>query len=62
MNREILERLEIRHGDEPGPLAIFIGIVDSETWRRWRGDKDFCGIVTRVESVIRDQRRYRRRC
>ncbi|WP_431023813.1 hypothetical protein [Halomonas sp. H5] len=31
MNREILkrlERLEIKHGDEPGPLAIFIVVND----------------------------------
>lgn len=36
-------------------LCIFLDIDDS-TWARWRKDKDFCGIVTRVEKIIRTQK------
>ncbi len=36
-------------------LCLFIDI-DVETWRRWRKDDDFCGVVTRVESVIKSQK------
>jgi len=36
-------------------LCMFLDI-DDETWRRWREDKDFCGIVTRAEKVIRTQK------
>src|SRR5699024_5716674 len=36
-------------------LCLFLDI-DSETWRRWRSDNDFCGVVSRAEQVIRDQK------
>lgn len=36
-------------------LTVFLDI-DMETWRRWRADNDFCGVVSRVERIIRDQK------
>lgn len=36
-------------------LSLFLDI-DCETWRRWRSDEDFCGVVSRAEQVIRDQK------
>lgn len=36
-------------------LCIFLD-VDKATWWRWRDDEDFCNVITRVESVIRDQK------
>lgn len=36
-------------------LTVFLDI-DMETWRRWRNDNDFCGVVSRVERIIRDQK------
>jgi hypothetical protein len=36
-------------------LCLFLDI-DDETWRRWREDNDFCGIVSRAEKVIRSQK------
>lgn len=36
-------------------LTLFLDI-DEETWRRWREDKDFCGVVTRADKVIRSQK------
>ena len=36
-------------------LCLFLDI-DDRTWRRWQEDKDFCGITTRAEKVIRSQK------
>lgn len=36
-------------------LHLFLDI-DSETWRNWRSDDDFLGIVAKVERVIHDQK------
>ncbi|GAA0586664.1 DNA-packaging protein [Halomonas salifodinae] len=36
-------------------LCIFLDI-DPTTWRDWRSAEDFSPIVTRVESIIRDQK------
>jgi hypothetical protein len=36
-------------------LCIFLD-VDRQTWNNYRGRKDFFGVVTRVEQIIRDQK------
>lgn len=36
-------------------LQLFLDI-DDETWRRWRVDKDFCGVVTQAEKIIYEQK------
>jgi hypothetical protein len=36
-------------------LTVFLDI-EYETWRTWRGDKDFSVVVSRVERIIRDQK------
>lgn len=36
-------------------LCIFLDIAQ-ETWRKYRQDKDFSGIVSRVEDIIRTQK------
>lgn len=36
-------------------LCLFLDIAD-ETWRRFRADEDFCGVTTRAEKVIYDQK------
>ena len=36
-------------------LCIFLDI-DDETWRRYRKKDDFCGVVARVDKIIRTQK------
>ncbi len=36
-------------------LCLFLDISD-ETWRRFRADEGFCGVTTRAEKVIYDQK------
>lgn len=38
-----------------GGLCIFLDIVE-ETWRLYRKNNDFIGVVTQVEQIIRDQK------
>ena len=36
-------------------LCIFLD-VEHETWRNWRDDKDFFGVITRAEQIIYEQK------
>lgn len=36
-------------------LCVFLDI-NKATWVRWREDNDFCDVVTRVDSIIREQK------
>lgn len=38
-----------------GGLCIFLD-VGLDTWVRWRSEKDFCDVVTRVDQIIREQK------
>lgn len=38
-----------------GGLCLFLDITE-ETWRNYRADKDFFGVITQAEQVIRDQK------
>jgi hypothetical protein len=38
-----------------GGLCIFLDIVE-ETWRNYRADDDFLGVITKVEQIIRYQK------